>query len=74
MPDLTIAITDAQLRALRRLDPVLNAKQVVQVHVDTWLAPILADLDVSDRKAVADAYVAATPGTQTSVKGLLGLG
>lgn len=74
MPDLTITVTDLQLKALRRLDAVLTARQVVQVHVDTWLAPIIDELDVTDRRAVAEAYVAATPGTKDSVKGLLGIG
>ncbi len=71
---MDITITDPQLKALRRLDPALTARQVVQIHVDTWLAPIVADLGVTERKAVADAYVAATPAVQTSVKGLLGVG
>lgn len=74
MPDLTVSVTDAQLKALRQLDPVLTAKQVVQVHIDTWLAPIVTEMAATDRKALLSAYVAAAPQVQTQVKGLLGLG
>lgn len=73
MPDLTITVTDAQLKVLRQLDAVKTAKAVVQIHVDTWLAPLVGELAVSERKAVADAYVKAAPTVQTSVKGLLGV-
>lgn len=71
---MDITVTDLQLKALRRLDPVLTAKQVVQIHVDTWLAPIIAEMGEMDRKAFLSAYVAAAPAVQTQVKGLLGLG
>lgn len=71
---MDITLTDLQLKALRKLDPVLTAKQVVQIHVDTWLAPIVAELGVSDRKAVAEAYVKADVVVQERVKLELGLG
>lgn len=71
---MDIVVTDLQLKALRKLDPVRTAKEVVQLHVDTWLAPMVAELGVNERKAVADAFVAATPAVQASVKGLLGVG
>lgn len=74
MSDLTITITDAQLKVLRKLDAAKSAKEVVQIHVDTWLAPIVAELGVSDRKAVADAYVKADAAVQDRVKLELGLG
>jgi len=71
---MDITITDPQLKALRKLDPVKTAKQVVQLHVDTWLAPIVAELTETDRKAVFSAYLSASPSVQASVKALLGLG
>ena len=71
---MDITLTDPQLKALRRLDPVLAAKQVVQVHVDTWLAPIIAEMAEIDRRALLSAYVAADPVVQAKIKGLLGLG
>lgn len=74
MAEIAVTVTDLQLKALRRLDPVLTAKQVVQLHVDTWLAPILVEMAELDRKALVSAYVAASPSVQTQVKGLLSLG
>lgn len=74
MPDLTIAVTPAQLVVLRKLDANLTAKAVVQLHVDTWLAPLVAELIESDRKAVRAAYVAADPAVQQRVRQELGLG
>lgn len=74
MPDLAITVTDAQLKALRKMDAVKTAKQVVQIHVDTWLAPLVAEQGVSDRRAVAEAYVVAAPAVQLRVKQELGLG
>lgn len=74
MPDLTITVTDAQLKALKKMDADKTAKAVVQIHVDTWLAPIIETLAVGDRKAVAEAYVAASPAAQLRVKQELGLG
>jgi hypothetical protein len=70
---MDITITDAQLRVLRRLDPVKTAKQVVQIHIDTWLAPYVAELDEIDRKAVLEKYIAATPTVRDQVDTLLGL-
>lgn len=73
MPDLTISVTPAQVVVLRRLDATRTAKAVVQLHVDTWLAPMVADLVEADRKAVREAYVAADPAVQLRVKQELGL-
>lgn len=74
MPDLTIAVTPAQLVVLRKLDANLSAKAVVQTHVDTWLAPLVAELMEEERKAVRAAYAAADTTTQARVKQELGLG
>ena len=74
MTDVSLSLTAAQVNALRKLDPVLTAKQVMQIHVDTWLAPIIAEMAQADRKALLSAYVAAAPAVQTQIKGLLGLG
>lgn len=71
---MDITITDTQLKALRKLDPVLTAKQVVQIHVDTWLAPIVAAMGDDAKREVLTAYALASPSVQTSVRGLLGLG
>jgi len=74
VPDLTITLTDAQMKALRKLDAAKTAKQVMQTHVDTWLAPFVADLVETERKAVVTAYQSAAPAVRASVKELLGLG
>lgn len=71
---MDITVTASQLKALRRLDANLTAQQVVQTHVDTWLAPIVQELADTDRKDVIAAYLNATPATRTAVKDLLGLG
>lgn len=72
--DLTISLTDAQIRVLRKLDPALTARQVVQAHLDTWLFPMLAELDDLDRADVMAAYRNAKPEIRAGVKRVLGLG
>lgn len=70
---MDITITDLQLKALRRLDPALTARQVVQIHVDTWLAPLVAQMEEDERKEVAHAYVKADKPTRVKVRADLGL-
>lgn len=74
MPDLTITVTDAQLKVLKKLDANKTAKAVVQIHVDTWLAPLVAEGVLSDVASVKAAYVAAPDATKALVRAELGLG
>jgi len=74
MADITIAITDAQMKVLRKFDPNKTARAVLQAHVDTWLLPYVQELPVEDRKAVTTAYAAASPEVQADVREVLGLG
>lgn len=71
---MDIAVTDAQRKVLRKLDPVRTAQQVVQTHVDTWLAPFVAELDRDDEAEVKQAYASADPETREQVRELLNLG
>ena len=71
---MDITITDDQLKVLRKLDPVRTARQVVQIHVDTWLAPYVAELSRDDESAVKAAYATAPPEVRAQVRGVLGLG
>lgn len=71
--DLTVTVSDAQLKVLRQLDASLTAKQVLQTHVDTWLKPYVDQQSESDRKTVLAAYMNATPQVQTQVRTSLGL-
>jgi hypothetical protein len=43
MPDLTLTLTDAQIKVLRRMDTTKTAKQVLQAHVDTFLLGVSRD-------------------------------
>jgi hypothetical protein len=74
MTDIAVSITPAQLIALRRMDANKTAKAVLQIHIDTWLAPIVAELQDDERKAVLAAYLAADGATQLQVKGVLNVG
>jgi hypothetical protein len=74
MPDITVTLTDAQLKVVRKLDAVKTAKQVVQAHVDTWLLPLVQAAVTEDREGVKAAYIAADPVIQAQVRGVLGLG
>lgn len=73
MPDVTLTITDEQVKVLRRMDATKTAKQVLVAHIDTWLAPEVAQLVTEDREGVKSAYISATPDVQAQVRGLLGL-
>jgi hypothetical protein len=73
MPDLTLTLTDAQIKVLRRMDTTKTARQVLQAHVDTFLAPAVQDLITEDREGVKTAYVSATPDVQAQVRQVLGL-
>jgi hypothetical protein len=73
MPDFTIALTDVQVKVVRRMDANLNVRQVLQAHVDTWLAPDVAKLVSEDREGVKSAYIAADPAVQAKVRELLKL-
>jgi hypothetical protein len=73
MADIAVNITDPQLRALRRLDQTKTARQVLQAHVDTWLAPYVAELGEVDKRAVMEKYLAASPAIREQVETLLGL-
>lgn len=74
MPDLTITVTDAQLKVLRKLDAAKTAKAVVQIHVDTWLAPMVTQAALDDVASVKSAYVAAPDPVKASIRAGLGLG
>ncbi len=67
MPDLVLTLTDVQWRELRRLDPAKTVKQIVQVHMDTWLAPLVASHEQLARARVADAFAAADADTRAKV-------
>lgn len=74
MADFTVSLTDAQVKVVRRLDPVLTAKQVLQAHVDTWLLPLVQALEAEDREGVKAAYITATPQIRAQVRTVLGIG
>jgi hypothetical protein len=73
MPDFTISLNDLQVKVVRRMDANLNARQVLQAHLDTWLAPDVAKLVLEDREGVKSAYIAADPVIQAKVRELLKL-
>lgn len=73
MADITVSLTDAQTKVVRRLDANKSARQVVQAHIDTWLAPHVAELEEIDRRDFLLKLEAATPAVRDQVKVLLGL-
>lgn len=72
--DVTLSISAAQGKILQRLDATKTAKQVLQLHVDTWLLPYVQQLIADERVSVGEAYKAATPQVQATVREVLGLG
>jgi hypothetical protein len=72
MPDFAITLTDAQVKVVRRLDANLTARQVVQAHLDTWLAPLVAEAEEAERLSIMDRYRAASPQVREQVRALLG--
>jgi hypothetical protein len=70
---MDITVTDAQLKVLRKLDPVKTAKQVVQLHVDTWLLPHVQEMARDDEATVKQAYASAAPDVRARVRTDLGL-
>jgi len=72
--DITLSISDDQVKVLRKLDATKTAKQVLVAHVDAWLLPYVQDLPVEDRKVVSAAYASASPTVQATVRSALGLG
>jgi hypothetical protein len=73
MPDFTISLTDVQVKIVRRMDANMTARQVLQAHLDTWLAPEVAKFVAEDREGVKSAYIAADPIIQAKVRELLKL-
>jgi len=73
MPDLTLTVTDAQLKVLRTLDARKTATAVVQIHVETWLAPLVAEAVLRDVASVKAAYVAASEPTKATIRTALGV-
>jgi len=73
MADVTVTVTPAQIRALKRLDAVQTAREVLQAHVDTWLLPYVDQLDVEDYDAIRNAYRSASPAVRSQVRTDLGL-
>jgi hypothetical protein len=55
------------------MDTNLTARQVLQAHLDTWLAPEVAKHVLEDREGVKSAYIAADPLIQAKVRELLKL-
>ena len=69
----TITLTTAQAQAITALDPSRTPQAIVQIHVDTWLAPMVADAIRADAAQVSLAYERATAVLQTDVKRSLGV-
>lgn len=74
MADIAISITSAQLAVLRKLDPAVSAKAVLQAHVDTWLAPLVVEMTEFDKREITRAYDRASVDVQQRIKTELGLG
>jgi len=70
---MDITITDAQRLALRTIDPSRTAQQIVQIHVDTWLAPLVQEATKADAIRISRAYGLASDGIQADVRRSLSL-
>jgi hypothetical protein len=73
MPDITLTLTDDEIKVLRRMDTTKTAKQVLDIHVETWLLPYVSELVTEDREGVKAAYIAADPSVKAQVRELLNL-
>lgn len=74
MPGITITVTDAQVLALKRLDARKTPTAVIQIHVDTWLAPLVALASAVDADAVKAAYASADEPMRDAIRVRLGIG
>lgn len=72
--DVRLVLTQAQADAVAALDSRQSVVSILQAHVDTWLAPLVAESVESERREVIEAYKNASPEVKEDVKGLLGLG
>jgi hypothetical protein len=68
MPDLTITLTAAQARAVAALDANKTVREIAQIHVDTWIAPLLAAIEQRELRLLQDAYAKADDETRTRVR------
>lgn len=68
MADVRITLTDAQVAEVIFLDPRKTVEQIVQTHVDTWLAPLVAKSAQAERVSIAAAYAVADASVQQSVR------
>lgn len=73
MLDITVRLTDAQVAELGLLDPRKTPAQVVQTHVNTWLAPLVAIAQKAETDSVARAYVVADAQARQAVRDALKL-
>jgi len=65
---LSITLTDAQAALVAKLDPMRSADAIIQIHVDTWLAPLLSDAIRSEAVQVSTAYARADDAKRADVK------
>ena len=69
--DLTVTLTPAQAAAIRSLDAKRPIATVIQIHVDTWLLPIVTALAAKEREAVSTAYANAPADDRATVRSVL---
>ena len=70
--DLTIALTDAQARAVATLDTA-TVPQIVQAHVDAWLKPLVDAAEATELREVGWSYRQADALKRRQVRAALGL-
>jgi len=66
-----IILTDAQLAVIAQLDPKRSAAEIVQLHVDTWLYPLVKAAEHQAQVELAQAYLSADADTQAAVRSTL---
>ena len=63
-----VVLTDAQRAAIHRLDAARTPQDIVQIHVDTWLAPLVQEATKADAIRISRAYGLASDGIQADVR------
>lgn len=72
--EISVHLSTAQCDAIRSVDSAHTIGQVVQTHVDTWLAPVVAQLDHDDCSRVSQAYRTADHDQRAKVRKVLNVG
>lgn len=73
MTQFTLTLTETELAVVQALDPKKSVAEILTIHVQTWLAPLVAKAQREDVSRLTDAYTRATPELQLEAQRVLGV-